>query len=176
MRRVFAQVFMRGVRKETLIDEAADDRESAFQDRTERRKGVIAINSQARRRVEAVAADGADERGSVAAEYRSAELQLHLKQIRHGNRPALAHAAPRSTGFRAREDWCPTRSRWAQRRSAAVLRRRGPRRVALPESRGRRSGYPNPRRRDGRRDGSRRLLSLAARRDRRSGRTGSLLR
>src|SRR5580704_8401534 len=102
---------MRGVRKETLVDEAADHRESAFQDCANRRKCVIPIDLQSRRRVEAVAADGGGERSSVAAKYRSAELQLQLKQIRHldGYQPALAHAAPRPTGCRAREVWCPTR-------------------------------------------------------------------
>jgi hypothetical protein len=42
----------------------------------ERRKCVIAIDSQSRRRVEAVAADGASEPGRLAAKHRSAELQL----------------------------------------------------------------------------------------------------
>src|SRR5271165_1733021 len=178
MRRVSAQVFMRGVSKEALVDEAADDWERAFQDGAERRKGVIAVDSQSRRWSEPIASDGGGELDSVAAKHGSAKLPLQLKQRRHIGKygPAPAHDALRPTGRPAREGWCPTRSRWARDRSAGALERGGPRPVAPPASRGHQSRHPRPRRRDGRQDGSRRSLPPAEHRGRRSGRTGSFSR
>src|SRR5208283_4437946 len=119
MRRVLAQVFMRGVGEEALVDQAADDREGVLQGSAERAEGVMAVDPHSRRRIEPVALDGGDDLGSVAAKYGFSKPHLQLMQHRHicGHQPAPRLGAPRPAGPRAREDWCPTRSAWGPGRS-----------------------------------------------------------
>ena len=129
MRRMLAQVFVRGVGEEALVDQAADDREGALQGIAERGEGVMAVDPHSCRRIEPVALDGGDDLGGVTAQHGSAEPHLQLKQHRHigAHGPALRRDAPRPAGPRAREGWCPTRSAWARGRSAGAPRRRAPR-------------------------------------------------
>src|SRR5260370_24724557 len=138
-----AQIFMRGIGKTPLVDQAAYHWEGALQRGTEYSKGVVAVDSSSRCGIELVLSNGGNDFGGVVAKHGLAELNLQLKQCRFSSRHqrVLAHAAPHPEGFRAREGWCPTRSARAQARSAGAPRHGGSRRVWQLWTRGRRSGY-----------------------------------
>src|SRR5580700_10163503 len=107
------QIFMFCVGEKALVYEAADDREGALERCCECRNEVVAVYPQPSLRTEPVPFDFPDEPASGAAEHGASELQLQLKQAGHIGEywPALARAVPRPAARRAREDWCPTRSR-----------------------------------------------------------------
>jgi hypothetical protein len=113
VRRMLAQVLVRGVGEEARVDQATDHREGGFQRLTQRGEGVIAVDAEPRPRSDAIAPNGGNNLPGIAAEDGVADPHLKLKQLgrigRHGPSPRR-RGSPRRAGPRARAGGRPTRS------------------------------------------------------------------